>query len=140
MLVTKLDENKTEVKQSRIMARNINKRVTQKAKDSKKDIKRLKRTLERGYKKYIKQKGKEKDEGKEDASHLEEASTKMKKGLRIFDSTNQIENEELREYVKECLDMFIIKLLHEKDFAGQITRKARPRANKKTAKNMGENP
>ena len=142
LLVKKMDEHKMNIKQSRIMTRDINKRVTQKAKDSKKNIKKLKRTLERGYKKYIKQKGKETE--KEDASHIEEASAKMKKGVKMFSSTNEIENDELRNFSKECVKVFISKLMIEKDIVEQAahnaTKTKKPRANKKTAKNMGENP
>jgi len=145
LLVKKTDEHKMNIKQSRIMTRDINKRVTQKAKDSKKNIKKLKRTLERGYKKYIKQKGKE--TGKEDASHIEEASTKMKKGVQMFSSTNEIDNDELRKFSKECVKVFVTKLMIEKDILDQAadkkanaTKTKKPRANKKTAKNMGENP
>jgi hypothetical protein len=142
LLVKKMDEHKMNIKQSRIMARDINKRVTQKAKDSKKNIKKLKRTLERGYKKYIKQKGKE--TGKEDASNIEEASTKMKKGVQMFSSTNEIDNDELRKFSKACVKVFVTKLMIEKDILDQAadnaTKTKKPRANKKTAKNMGENP
>ena len=71
----------------------------------------------------------------------------MNKGLRIFASTNEIDNYELREYAKECVKAFIAKLTIEKDIIDQAadkkanaTKTKKPRSNKKTAKNMDENP
>jgi hypothetical protein len=135
-----MGENKIEVNQSRIMARNINKRATKKIKNDREEIRWWKRNLDKGYKKYIKKIGKE----KKNASRIEEASTKMKKGLRIFASTNEIDNYELREYAKECVKALITKVMIEKDIidqaAANATKTKKPRANKKTAKNMDENP
>jgi hypothetical protein len=63
----------------------------------------------------------------------------------MFSSTNEIDNDELRKFSKECVKVFITKLMVEKDIIDQAadkkeTKTKKPRANKKTAKNMGENP
>ena len=142
MLEKKVEENKTEIKQSRIMTRDANKRITQKIKDGKKNIKKLKRELAQKYKKYINEKG------KEDATRVKEESAKLKKDVKMFSSTNEIDDVELRNFSKECVKVFISKLMIEKEIVDQAadikkkktTETKKPRANKKTMKNKDENP
>lgn len=133
MLVKKIADNKIDIQESKKMASTMKHRFTHKAKKGRKEIRQWKRYMERGYKNYIKQKEKEREKAEKDASRIKEASANIKKGLQVFASANEIDDDELREYVKERIDMFISMITHARETANKTAAK-KPRANNKTAK------
>jgi len=133
MLAKKIADNKIDIQKSKKMASKMKHRFTHKVKEGRKEIRQRKRDMTKDYKKYIKQNKKEQKKAEKDASRIKEASANIKKGLQVFASANEIDDDELREYVKERIDTFISMITDARETANKTAAK-KPRANNKTAK------